>query len=668
MTDKALLALADALGLEARWIDADGRERVVAADALRALASTLGYAAGSPAEIAESRARLSEAQRVGALVPLVVATRGRPTPLKPARVGGMRFRIDLENGTHVEGRFDRDAPALPALAAAGYHALRVGDEAATIAVAPARCFSVDDIGEPARGVRRWGLAAQIYALRRDRDDGIGDLGALAELAEAAAGAGADALAMSPVHATFAAAPERSSPYSPSSRLFLNGLLVDAGARFPDETATENVASDDYEAPIDWPVAGARKIARLAALYRSRLDGDARAVAAFEAFRARGGESLARHVEFEASHAAFVRERGTDWQAWLASPRKPDDDELRFHAFLQWLAAENLADAQRRAREAGMAIGLIADLAVGSDPAGSDAWTRRDEMLGGATIGAPPDAFNAAGQGWGLTTVSPLAMRAHGYRTFLDLLRASMRHGGGIRIDHVMSLMRLWIVPPGAAPLDGAYLRCPLDDLLRLVALESWRHRCLVIGEDLGVVPDGFRERLRRAGVLGTDVLFFMRRERWLPPRRWRRHAVAMTTTHDLPTLAGWWHGEDIEVRARIGLLAPEAATDAEEHRVVERAALAHAINAAGTPKRLLADSDAATFVDGAIGFVGASRDALALVPVEDVLGLALQHNVPGTVDEHPNWRQRLPGPASTLLASGEAKHRLHLLAQARRRP
>jgi 4-alpha-glucanotransferase len=174
--------------------------------------------------------------------------------------------------------------------------------------------------------------------------------------------------------------------------------------------------------------------------------------------------------------------------------------------------------------------------------------------------------------------------------------------------------------------------------------------------------------MRRAGLLGTDVLFFMRRARWLPPRRWRRRAVAMTTTHDLPTLAGWWRGEDIERRAAIGFYSPEVATDERDRRIVDRAAITHAINAAGTPKRLLADSAAGSFVDGAIGFVGAARDSLALVPVEDVLGLAMQHNVPGTVDEHPNWRQRLPMPASKLLSSGEARHRLHILANARRRP
>jgi 4-alpha-glucanotransferase len=662
MGDETLLALAEALGLEAGWTDAEGRARIVSPDSLRALAAALGFDASSPSAIAQSRARIAQADDADALAPLLVTTRGRASTL-PARFGGARFRIEPENGASIEGKLDRDAPALPAVATIGYHPVEIGDAATTLAVAPARCFSIDDIGGPS-SARRWGLAAQIYALRRDGDDGIGDFGALGDLAVSAAELGADALAMSPVHATFAAAPERSSPYSPSSRLFLNPLLASLDARFAQAPAADVQGGADL---IDWRTAGRGKLARLAAVYRERLGANAEAMRAFDAFRARGGESLARHAEFEALHARFVREPASDFPARAARAARTDEDEVRFHAFLQWIAAESLAEAQRRARSSGMAIGLIADFAVGSDPRGSDAWTYRDEMLGGATIGAPPDAFNDAGQGWGLTTLSPLSMRSRGYRSFIELLRATMRHGGGVRIDHVMSLMRLWIVPPGATPLDGAYLRYPLDDLLRLVALESWRHRSIVIGEDLGVVPAGFRERLRRAGILGTDVLFFMRRERWLSPRRWRRHAVAMTTTHDLPTLADWWRGDDVERRAELGLHSREAEIDEREQRIVDRAAIAQAINAAGTPKRLLADSDASTFVDGAIGFGGATRDALALVPVEDVLGLAMQHNVPGTVETHPNWRQRLPVVAAQLLESDEARHRLHILAGARRR-
>lgn len=675
MSDEPLLALAAALGLEARWTDAEGRRRDVSVESLRALAMALGYPAGSAAEIAESRERRAR-ETQDAVPPLIVASRGRATPLADARLAGTRFRIDLENGDVVEGRLGRDAPTLPPLAVTGYHRVHIGGQTRTLAVAPPRCFSIEDL--PASARRRWGLTAQIYALRRDGDGGIGDFGALNELAGIAAAAGADALAISPVHAMFGAAPDRCSPYSPSSRLFLNALLADPRERFGEAEVGAAIGAArlgpahalESVATIDWPHAAARKLALLRELYRAYLRAGSPHAAAFEDFRARGGEALARHAEFEALHARFMHEGGSDWHAWLAREAgRDDEDEIRFHAFLQWLPDNGLAAAQRRAREDGMAIGLITDLAVGSDPEGSDACARRSEMLARATIGAPPDVFNSEGQGWGLTTLSPLAMRAHGYRSFIDILRAAMRHGGGVRIDHAMSLMRLWVIPEGASPLEGAYLACPLEDLLRLLALESWRHRAIVIGEDLGVVPAGFRERIRRAGMLGMEVLFFMvRGEHFLPPRRWRRRAVAMTTTHDLPTLAGWWRGVDLDVRERIGLLRPDAAPAERERRRTERRALAHAINAAGSPKRLLAESAASAFVDSAIGFVGASRSELALVPIEDIAGLEMQQNVPGTVDVHPNWRQRLPAPAPRLLASADAERRLHVLAEARSRP
>src|SRR4051812_11977151 len=290
MADKALRALADALGLAFEWIDADGRPRVVAPDSLRAIAAALGYDASSAAAIAESRARIAEASDADTLPHLLVATRGRALSL-PSRFGGARFRIELENGAVQEGTADRESPTLPALATTGYHRLEIGGAETTVAVAPARCFSVEDIGNHPTATRRWGLATQIYALRRDGDNGIGDFRALGDLAVAAAEVGADALAMSPVHATFAAAPERSSPYSPSSRLFLNALLASADVRF--ESDAPSIAPDDPAPLIDWSAAGARKYERLAGIYRGSLATNAEALRAFDDFRAQGGDSLAR---------------------------------------------------------------------------------------------------------------------------------------------------------------------------------------------------------------------------------------------------------------------------------------------------------------------------------------------------------------------------------------
>ncbi|HEY0178802.1 MAG TPA: 4-alpha-glucanotransferase, partial [Dokdonella sp.] len=631
----------------------------------------------TPGQIADSRRRLAAQARSADPPPLAIVAAGRTAALHAAAHAGRRFRVDVEGGATLDGRIGGDGRlALPRLDP-GYHRLHVGGTLRTIAAVPRRCFALDEIA-PARA-KRWGLAAQIYALRRNGDDGVGDFGALAELAAASGRAGADALAISPVHAMFAAAPERRSPYSPSSRRFLNALLIDPAERFgagPVAAAAQALGLDAAPAPadlVDWPGAARRKLALLRELYRAHAGRDAALDAELDAFRTQRGAALARHARFEALHARHRGAGRDDWRRWPARERTAthadrDDAEAGFHVFLQWLAERGLAHAQRSARAAGLAIGLIADLAVGSDPAGSDAWALGDAMLRGVTVGAPPDAFTPLGQNWGLTTFSPAALRADGYAGFLAALRAAMRHAGGVRIDHVMSLMRLWLVPDGADARDGAYVDYPFDALLGLVALESRRRRCIVVGEDLGVVPDGFRAALRRAGVLGLDVLWFMRGAGFRAPQRWRRDAVAMTTTHDLPTLAGWWRGADVDLRERIGLYDDASAAAERAQRARDRRALARAIRAALPDAAPDARADAAEFVDAAVAFVGASRCALALLPLEDACALDAQPNLPGTVHEYPNWCRRLPAPAPRLLARTRVRRRLRALAAARRRP
>jgi 4-alpha-glucanotransferase len=309
----------------------------------------------------------------------------------------------------------------------------------------------------------------------------------------------------------------------------------------------------------------------------------------------------------------------------------------------------------------MRVGLISDLAVGMNPGGSHAWSRQQDLLLGLNIGAPPDLINARGQDWGLTGFSPQSLAASGYEPFIATLRAALRHAGGVRIDHVMGLARLWLVPHGAPPTAGAYLAYPLEDLLRITALESHRHNAIVIGEDLGTVEPAFRRRLAAAGIAGMDVLWFQRRGRaFLPPRRWRSDAVAMTTTHDLPTVAGWWSGADIETRAAIGLAA---ATEKVE-RAKDRASLWRAFGKASVANAdQPASQDTGPAVDAAIAYTAQSPASLALIPVEDVLGLREQPNLPGTIDEHPNWRRRLPHSTSKLLDAPTVRARLKALRE-----
>jgi 4-alpha-glucanotransferase len=480
--------------------------------------------------------------------------------------------------------------------------------------------------------------------------------------------------MSPQHALFAADPNRFGPYSPSSRLFLNPLHADPSLVFADADGPSPADDGDL---VDWPAVSARTLAGFRTLF-DRHAADPR----FAAFRAREGEALSDHARFEALHAEQVTRHGAyDWRRWPAPLRDPRSaevaafardhaDAVAFHEFVQFLADASLAETQRRLRAAGMAIGLITDLAVGADPAGSQAWARPEQILNGVSVGAPPDGFSPLGQDWGLTAFSPTALIDTGFAGFLGVLRAALRHAGGVRIDHVMGLARLWLVPPGASPREGVYVRYPLDDLLRLIALESCEHRAIVIGEDLGTLPEGFRDRLDAAEILGMRVLWFERDHdgAFTDPARWPRRAVAMTTTHDLPTVVGWWQGRDIAWRRRLDRFPDAAAAEAEAAaRASDREALWQAMGRSGAASGEMPGIEAADrVVDAAIRHVGGSASALALLPVEDACALGEQPNLPGTVDGHPNWRRRLPAEAAAILDRAETRQRIAAFAASRR--
>jgi 4-alpha-glucanotransferase len=474
-----------------------------------------------------------------------------------------------------------------------------------------------------------------------------------------------------MHALFSADPTKYGPYAPSTRLLLNLLHADPAAAL----GPQAVPANDDAAFIDWPVAARRKLARLRALYEQAKDHPG-----FAAFRNQAGPALEEHARFEALHAELY---GRDpalwhWRDWPADYRTPQSPgiqrfvqqhagEVAFHAFGQWLADTSLAAAQRAARRAGMSIGLIADLAIGTDGGGSHAWSRQAEVISGFSVGAPPDVFSPLGQDWGLTAFSPLQMRAGGFSAFIELLRATMRHAGGIRLDHAMGLQRLWVVPTGNGPAEGAYLEYPVQDLLRLLALESHRHRCIVIGEDLGTLPGGFHQRMAQSGVLGMRVLWFEQERdgRFRAPRQWPIDATAMTTTHDLPTVAGWWRGRDIEWREKLNRFPTrEAAQQEHAQRQRDRLALWDAMResraAEGAPP-----NDPQQVVDAALVHVASARCSLAILPLEDALGLEEQPNMPGTIAGHPNWQRRLPGQAADLLHDPMVARRLGSFARAR---
>jgi (1->4)-alpha-D-glucan 1-alpha-D-glucosylmutase len=515
--------------------------------------------------------------------------------------------------------------------------------------------------------RRWGIQVQLYGLRSARNWGIGDFTDLAELIDGAAALGAAAVGINPLHSLFPARPERASPYSPSSRLFLNPLYLDveAVADFEHcEAARRRVDSDASQtrlralrgaARVDYAGVAEAKYPVLELLYACFRDvclanPDHPRTRAFREFQRARGQSLRRFSTF---HALAEEYRQTDWRDWPLSMHDPDGaaiaafvrrhgERVEYHEYLQWQADWQLRAAAELARERGMSVGLYSDLAVGADPTGAETWAHQNTTVRGATVGAPPDRLNLKGQDWGLPPPDPWAWREQGYAAFIDLLEANMRHAGALRVDHILGLMRLYWIPAARPATEGAYVRYPWRDLLAVLARESRRNQCLVVGEDLGTVPAGLRESMMARGILSYRLLYFEREgARFRPPRDYPSEALVAAATHDLPTLPGWWHGDDIALRDRLDLWPNQQQRNgARQARVADRAALMDALRTAHMP--VGADLPEVPPVTSIYRYLAQTPCRLLMVQLEDVLGQREQLNVPGTTDEYPNWRQRSP--------------------------
>lgn len=711
----ALKHLAEAAGLAPVWQDVYGGARQVPESVLRSVLIALDLPCGNARQIADSTARLTHEANVDAGAMLIFPVNTQPVF---RYTGPLIYTLTMEDGKHYIGRASRigaDMVSISEIAQPGYHQLTIGELQLTLAITPERCPSVSELsGRHTAGA--WGVAAQVYSLQREHDTAVhglqakqgfawpvwpgwetgGDFGALAELARHAGHAGASALAISPVHAMFSADPQRYSPYSPSSRLFLNVGYIEPAMVLGEAAVRHAVAQmtgvplRDAAPPggyIAWPDVLARRMALLGRLYDDFCrQGRADLVEQYAAFRQRGGEALESHARYEALHAHHLTTLGpaNGWQDWPAELRDcqgpavkqfaaQHQTEIGFHIFLQWLADGGMRHVQQCARGAGMPIGLIADMAIGTDPRGSHAWSRQQDMLTGVTVGAPPDLYQSAGQGWGLTAFSPRALRQHAYAAFLATLRATLAYAGGIRIDHILGFARLWLIPQGASPAEGVYLRYPLADMLSLVALEASRHKAIVIGENLGTVPEGFNDVLGQKGILGTSVLWFERsagQEAFLPPSRWSPHAVAMPTTHDLPTIAGWWEGRDLTWRERLGQLPPDQGMQQADQRGRDKTALWRALQEAGCVSTAHACPPAATPGAAVLAFVASTPAPLVVVGLEDLLGLAEQPNLPGATDagelHHPNWTQCLPVTVNRIFAHPAVMHGVAAIKRARR--
>ena len=505
------------------------------------------------------------------------------------------------------------------------------------------------------GPPAWGVAVQLYQIRTARNWGIGDFADLETLAAILGAQGAAFVGLNPLHALFLADPARCSPFSPSNRRFLNPLYiaVDRIPGFaPDMADPGEIARLQATDLVDYPAVAALKLRALRAAWRA-----AGAPDASDAFRGGNGAELDRHALFETLSAHMAaRGHGAGWRSWPPAWQDADGPavtafardhapDLAFHRWLQEQADLQLARAQDACRDAGMGIGLYLDIAVGEAADGSGSWGRPD-VPGGIRIGAPPDYFNEKGQDWGLAPLSPAAMAATRAASFETLIGGVMRRAGAVRIDHAMGLWQLFLIPDGADASAGAYARYPLDDMLRALAAASNRHGAVVIGEDLGNVPPGFREMMEAAGILSYRILFFERDGiAFVPPQDYPTNALACMSTHDLPTFQGWWRGDDVRLRQEFALVSEDTGREQAEARPAERQALLRALGDAGLLPR---EQDAPGGEAAPLAVVVAAHRYLARTPcrlmavrLEDLAGEIRPVNLPSTQDEYPNWRPKL---------------------------
>jgi 4-alpha-glucanotransferase len=630
-----ILTQAKSRGIQADYIDGQGRQRITDDAALKSILEAL-----------------PEPARYRFVAGPVVVRLGRlsVTGLGAAASLPLRWKILGDAGIVAEGETNETHIAWPADLPVGYYRLRLSDaagseEEAPLIVTPRQAFG----GEFERG---WLLAVQLYSVRSQRNWGIGDFTDLQGLLRLAHELGADGVGLNPLHALFEDRPTDCSPYSPNSRLFLNPLYVDV-ERIPGfsphglpeaRALLPRLREGDI---VDYGAIAGLKWRALRAAFDAFSAGDDSARREFAQFRAERAPLLSQFACFEVLRHRFNR----PWWEWPPEWRQPDGKkcaelrqgpdrrEVEFVEFVQWIADRQLHECRELAGQLGMKVGLYLDVAVGVQSDGFDAWNEQAAIARHLAVGAPPDALNTVGQDWGLAGFNAGGLESRSFLPFAEMLRASMRHAGAIRLDHVLGLKRLYLVPRGFRPDNGAYVQMPFEALLAVVALESAAHRCIVIGEDLGTVPEGFRDRMRDWGIWSYLVMMFERDDhgRFRDAGQYASNALVTLNTHDLSTYAGWRSFSDLKTKRALGI-DPGESDDARWHAL------------AMLDDVLRQNSINSHDLYSVLGFLAKTPSRLLAVSLEDLLGVIDQPNIPGTVNEHPNWRHRLP-VALELIAS-----------------
>ena len=648
-----LFQLADAVGVATRYEDYLQRPVEVGADAVRFALHAMGIAAEDDVQASASLTAITQQRQARLLPPTVVARAGTSTALQLAP-STTAVGVTLESGETIDLAPAAGAWSLPGDLPLGYHQLaaEVAGDTATVhlIITPGRCpLPLERPG--------YGWMAQLYAARSRRSWGMGDLGDLATLASWSGNLAADMILVNPLHAAAPVLPQINSPYSPTSRRYRNPLYLRI------EDIPEIAALDDAErrrltdlAAHARTASGADRIDR-DAVFRAKTEAlellfsaprSSEREQAYRRWCAAEGQGLVDFTTF----CALAERHGMPWQQWPASLRHPEApavadaraqllDRVEYHAWVQWLCLTQLETAQRAATDSGMAVGIIHDLAVGVDPGGADAWALQDDLAQGVSVGAPPDGFNQRGQDWALPPLLPGRLGDTGYAPFRHMIRSVLQHAGGIRIDHVMGLWRLWWVPQNRSAADGTYVRYPAQDLLGVLALEAHRAGAMVVGEDLGTVESGVREMMAEHRILSSRVLYFERvdddpAQAMLPSQDYPQLAFTSITTHDLPTAAGWWTDTEIGVQTELGLFGEATTPEAESKRKAgERADMLDLLRSEGLVGE---DPNTDELVLAMHRFLARTPSLLVATGLGDAVGDRRQPNMPGTTDQYPNWR------------------------------
>jgi 4-alpha-glucanotransferase len=680
MTEPAwsLVQLARRYGVATDYLDWADVHRAVPESTLIDVLGALGVPAASEEDRAAALLAHDRAHWERMVAPTVVSRSDRPASfwvhVTHGETIGVWIRLEdgtvragldqLENNTppyELDGRRIGEATfEVPADLPLGYHTVHVqaGSQEAstTLIVSPATAPFPAALG----GGRSWGLAAQLYSVRSEKSWGIGDLVDLADLAVwSASQHGAGFILVNPLHAAAPAAPMEPSPYLPTSRRFVNPLYLRIEA-IPEFAYVRHrgslrkargaaQAGADASELIDRDSVWAIKRAALKKVHE--VERSAGRELAYAAYRAREGRSL----DDFATWCALADEHGNDWHRWPEQLRHPAGeaaaafaaehaDLVDFHRWLQWQLDDQLTGAQVTAIQSGMALGVIHDLAVGVDPNGADAWALQDVLALGVSAGAPPDEFNQLGQDWSQPPWRPDQLVELSYEPFRAVVNATLRHAGGVRIDHIIGLFRLWWIPKGAPPTDGTYVLYDHEAMIGIVALEAQRAGAVVVGEDLGTVETWVRDYLLERGLLGTSILWF-EQDRWrngapLEAQWWREYCLSSVTTHDLPPTAGYLAGEHVRIRQELGLLARPAEEELADDKADQAAWFAE-LRRVGL---LGQDPTVDEVVVALYEYLGRTPSRLLALALPDAVGDVRTQNQPGTSDEYPNWRVPLAGP------------------------